>query len=229
MVATTISVIIAIVMAYNSMGIWSLVVQQLSFSFFSTVFLWIIGKWHPSLVFSLSSFKELFSFGSFILLSSFVNTLFNNINGLIIGKLFSPSTMGYFSQAKKVEDVSALSITHVIEQVTYPLLAEYQNDAKNLRVILSKVNATLLYIIAPLMLIVNLLSEQIIVFLFSDKWLPSAPYLQILAIQGIMITLQGVNYNALAAIGKSKTLFTSTIIKRFSSILFMISLQFFLF
>lgn len=221
-VATTISVIIAIVMAYNSMGIWSLVVQQLSFSFFSTVFLWIIGKWHPSLVFSLSSFKELFSFGSFMLLSSFVNTLFNNINGLIIGKLFSPSTMGYFSQAKKVEDVSALSITHVIEQVTYPLLAEYQNDAKNLRVILSKVNATLLYIIAPLMLIVNLLSEQIIVFLFSDKWLPSAPYLQILAIQGIMITLQGVNYNALAAIGKSKTLFTSTIIKRFSSILFMI-------
>lgn len=221
-IATTCSIILAIVMAYKGKGVWSLVGQQLSASIITAILLWIIGKWTPAMCFSFNSFKSLFKFGSFIFLSSFINTLFNNINGLIIGKLFSSATMGYFSQAKKVEECSAVSIRGVVEQVTYPVLVEFQNDQIAMKSALKRFNCLLLYIVTPLMLIISLLSDSIIVFLFSEKWLPASKYLHILAIQGIAIGWEGVNYNAVAAVGKSRALFNATIIKRFISLGLMI-------
>jgi len=220
--SAVLSAVIAIVLAYLGWGVWALVAQQLMLSGFTAILLWVLNKWYPLLSFSKESFKQLFGFGGFMLLSSLINTIFNNINSLIIGKLFSASTMGYFSQAKKIEDATAMSVTSVVEQVTYPILSEHQNDKNKMRSILKRFNTCTFFIVTPMMLLICLFAEPIVVFLFTEKWLPVAPYLKILALHGIPMGLQGVNYNAIAAIGKSKTIFATTIIKRIMTISLML-------
>lgn len=212
--ASLFSVVIAIVGAWKGYGVWSLVAQQLAFSCCVSFFLWVFNKWHPLFVFSKESFKELFGFGSYILMSNILNTFFGNLNSLMIGRFFSAAIMGNFTQAKRIEDISSTSIINVIEQVSYPILVEVKNDKQAMQNIIKKFNVSLLYIIMPLMLVINLLALPIVVLLFSFKWIPAVPFLQILVFQGIALCMQGVNYNAIASIGESKVLFRSIIIKR---------------
>ena len=216
------SVAVAIVMAYLGFGVWSLVFQQISLSAANSLLLWLYCRWKPIPNFSYKSLKELFGFGSFIMFSNLLNSLGNNINGLLIGKFFSPSTLGYFSQAKKIEDLSSIGILTVIEQVTYPMLVEVKDDYRRMTNVLAKFNNLLLAVVIPFMLCLLLTAQPIIVLLFSDKWLLSVPILQILAIHGIFICMQGSNYNAIAAIGKSKILFKWTIIKRVANLALLI-------
>ena len=220
-----ISLCSAIVLAWLGFGIWALVWQQIILSSSNVVLAWVFCQWRPTGRFSFESLKELFSFGSFIMLSSLINTIGNNINGLIIGKFFNPSILGYYTQAKRVEDVSSLSLLAVVEQVSYPMLVEVKNDYKKMASVLANFNSALLAITMPFLLFLFIVATPVVVLLFSDKWLPSAPILQILAIHGIFIVLQGANYNAIAAIGQSQVLFRWTIIKRCFGILITIGLM----
>lgn len=224
-VSATISLCFAIVLAYYGFGIWALVWQQIILSLSNVVFAWLFCRWRPFGRFSFESLKELFNFGSFIMLSSLINTIGNNINGLLIGKFFTPSVLGYFTQAKRVEDVSSLSLLTVVEQVSYPMLVEVKNDYKQMASVLAKFNSALLAITMPFLLFLFIVATPVVVLLFSDKWLPSAPILQILAVHGIFIVLQGANYNAIAAIGRSQVLFRWTVIKRCFGIIVTVSLM----
>lgn len=212
--SAVISVIIAIILAYRGWGIWSLVAQQLLFSFFNALFLWILNKWFPSLVFSRKSFSKLFGFGTYILFSNLFNTFCNNIQGVLIGKFFSPMILGYYTQSRKLEEVASTSISNVMDQVSYPIFSEYQNDKVALGNILKKFILSLAYFSIPLMTVLILIARPLIVLVYSAKWEPCVPYFQILCIAGIAVSLQGVNYYAVAAIGKSKELFIRTIIIR---------------
>ena len=221
-IASIVSVVIAIAMAYMGYGVWSLVVQQITHSLALTFLYWAYSSWRPILVFSKESFKELFGFGSFILLSNLINTFCNNLNGLLIGKFFNASSMGYFTQAKKLEDVSSTSIEAVVLQVTYPVLVEVKDNYERLKNVLKQFNSLLLYVVTPLMMLLNLLAAPIILLLLGEQWLPAVPYLEILAFQGIAISVQGINSNAIASIGKSKALFKATIVKRSMQVLFLL-------
>ena len=212
------SVIIAIILAYIGLGVWALVIQQVSLSMCNSILLWTLCKWHPSGWISIQSIRELFSFGSFIMMSSIVNTIGNNINGLLIGKFFSAGTLGYFTQAKRLEDVTSLGILNVVEQVSYPMLVEVKDDYKRMTNVLANFSSSILAVTMPLLFTLILIAKPAIVFLYSDKWLQSVPILQILAIYGIFIVMQGCNYNAIAAIGKSSVLFRWTIYKRIASV-----------
>lgn len=218
------SVMVAIIMAFCGFGVWSLVGQQIALSLSNCLLLWIFCKWKPTENFSIKSLKSLFGFGSFIMFSSLVNTVGLNINGLLIGKFFSAGTLGYFTQAKKLEDVSSIGLLNVVEQVTYPMLVEVKDNYPKMITVLSKFNSALLGLTMPLLYALLLMASPIILFLFSEKWLPSAPILQVLAVHGIFICMQGANYNAVAAIGKSKALFEWTIIKRVGGIVLSIGL-----
>lgn len=213
-IATLFSVIIAIVLAYYKFGVWSLVVQQLVASFVSTVLYWLYSKWRPLLLFSINSFTELFGFGSYILLSSLINTFCNNFNGLLIGRYFNASSLGYFTQAKKLEDVFSTSIEAVVLQVSYPVLVEVKDDCCRLQNVLCRFNSLLLYVVSPIMLLLNLLSAPIISLVLGNQWLSAAPYLEILAFQGVAIALQGLSTTAIQSIGLSNVLFRATIVKR---------------
>ena len=208
------SLTITIILAWKGFGVWALIVQQLMVSFFTTAIYWFTGHWVPLLDFSKKSFKELFSFGGFILLSNLVNEISNNIQGLLIGKFYSPATMGYYSKARSTEVLSSTFISSVMNQVSYPVLSEAQHDKPYMVRMLKKFTTVLAYITFPLMLLLMLTAEPVFVLLYSEKWLPSVPYFQLLCIGGVAICMQGINYYAVAALGESRSVFVWTVVKR---------------
>lgn len=214
LMASIISISVTILMAYQGYGVWALVAMNLINAFIPTIVYWVTNKWHPLLVFSMTSFRELFNFGFFMFLSNLINNLCNNIQGLLIGRFYNPATMGYYSKAKSTEELASTSISSIMDQVTYPLYSEYQNDRNLLINVIKRITLMIAYITFPMMFLLILLAKPVFVLLYSERWLYSVPYFQVLCLAGIAICLQGANYNAIAALGKSKIMFRWTLIKR---------------
>ena len=213
-ISSLLAVCVTVFLAYNGMGVWSLVIQQILVSVFSFLLYLYFNKWIPSLVFSWKSLKELFNFGFFMLCSSFLNNLCNNIQGLIIGRQFSSTVMGLYTQSAKLATESSNSIASVVDQVSYPLLVEVKDDNRALEKIIRQLSCNLLFLIFPLMCFLIMVAKPLIVFLFTEKWIDCVPYFRILCLSGIAVTFQGVSYNSIAAIGKSWLLFKWNLVKR---------------
>ena len=220
-ISSIISLIITIYLAYKGWGVWALVAHQIIISLFNAILYGIVGRWLPSFVFSKDSFKQLFGFGGFVLTSNLINTLCNNIQGLLIGKFFLPANLGYYTQARKLEEVASTSLETVVNQVSYPILAQLQNDKHKLIAMLKKMVLSISFISIPLMIILIILSYQLIELIYSEKWLPCVPYFNILCLAGMAVSLQGVHYYAVASIGKSKELFSWTLVKRFWGLVYL--------
>lgn len=212
--SATLSIVITIICAYQGLGVWSLVFQQISLSAFNAILFWITSEWKPNMVFSTTSFKELFGFGGYMLISHMFSTISNEIQGLLVGRAFSPSTMGLYTQAYKLEGTIATSTSSIIDQVTYPVLSAVQDNKALFQTALKRFVQVPAMICSPIMMIMIVLAEPIIITLFSNKWIECVPYFQILCTAGLAVCLQGAANNAIAAIGKSRTLFKWTIIKR---------------
>lgn len=213
-VSSLISILVTIVMAYMGYGVWSLVAQNLLIALLPMIAFWFITKWKPLMVFSKESFKELFSFGGFMFLTSIVDKLSDNIQGLLIGRVYNPATMGYYSKAKSTEGLASNGISRVVSTVTYQLYAEVQDDLKTLINFLKRITTSIAYVTFPLIISLMILAKPLFIILYSERWLPSVPYFQILAFAGFAICLQAVNLQAIAAIGKSKAMFSWTMVKR---------------
>lgn len=209
-----VSLVVAMVLAYNGCGIWVLVAQQIALSVVNALLLWIVGNWTPDRVFSWKSFRELFQFGVFMLLSSLFGTLSNEIQGLLVGRMFNPATMGLYSQAYRLEGSAATATSSIIDQVTYPVLASYQDDRPSFISALKRFIQIPAYVCSLVMMVMIVVAKPLIILLFSEKWVGCVPYFQILCTSGLAVCLQGSANNAIAAIGKSKVFFRWTIIKR---------------
>ena len=220
--SSIISLSVTIWMAYKGYGVWSLVVQGLLLSAIPSVIYWFTNKWYPKLVFSKESFNSLFAFGGYMFLVHVINEICNNIQGLLIGRLYNASTMGYYSKARSTEKLASTSISQSLTQITFPLYAEVQDDRQRLIGLIQKLTGIIAFVTFPLMFILILVAKPIFVLLYSDRWLPSVPYFQILCIAGISICLQSVNLQAISAIGNSKTVFSWTLIKRAIGLIFVI-------
>lgn len=220
--SSVISIIVAIILAYQGFGVWSLVIQQIVYSFVNTVILWFTSNWRPSLQFSKKSFKELFSYGSFLLLSDLINSLCDNIQGLIIGRKFSTSTMGYYTQAKRLEEVPTQSISQLVAQVTFPIYAKIQDEREKLHYAVKSTLSLMNFINFPLMIILIVIARPLFILLYSEVWISSIPYFQILCIAGLVNCLQSVNYQVVSASGRSKALFGWNFVKRGSSLILML-------
>lgn len=220
--SSIISLSVTIWMAYNGYGVWSLVVQGLLVSLIPSAIYWYTNKWYPKLVFSVQSFRELFSFGGYMFLVHLINEICNNIQGLLIGRLYNASTMGYYSKARSTEKLASTSISQSLTQITFPLYAEVQDDRQRLINLIQKLTGVIAYVTFPLMFVLILVAKPVFVLLYSDRWLPSVPYFQILCLAGIAVCLQSVNLQAISAIGKSRTVFSWTLIKRTIGLIFVI-------
>lgn len=125
--------IIAVIFAYMGFGVWSLVIRTLSMQFIQSILLCISNRWVPSLLFSIDSFKRLFGFGWKLLISGIINTLYDNLYFLIIGKVFSAVELGYYTNAQKLRDVASQSITSSVQKVSYPALSSIKEEEEKLR------------------------------------------------------------------------------------------------
>lgn len=198
---------IGITLAYKGYGVWSLVIMQISIYLFSLLIYAIITKWVPSLCFSKQTMNELFSFGGYIMASNILQTICTNLQGLIIGKKFSATQMGYYSQAYKLDNVTSHSVPQIIVSVMYPVYSSIQDDSERLRQVLLMNIRVLSFLIFPLMGLLIVISGYLIVMLYGDIWTPCIPYFRILCVGGTFSCLQNINFYAVAAVGKSRSLF----------------------
>jgi len=205
---------VTIFMAHKGFGVWALVAQNMITAAIPAIVFWFFIKWRPVWAFSWQSFKELFSFGSYVFLTHLVNHFGQQIQGLLIGKVYNASTMGFYSKAQGTEKLASTSISQVMVQVTYPLYAEVQDDKEKMQNMVKRLTMTLSYISFPLMFILLLCAKPIFVLLYSDRWLQSVPYFQVLCISGLAYCLQSVNLQTISALGKSRTMFFWTLLKR---------------
>lgn len=217
-ISSVISIFTTIIMAYYGYGVWSLVMQQLLISFLPMIAFGFITKWKPLFHFSFKSFKELFGFGSFMFLSGIINTLADNVQGLLIGRFYTPTTMGYYAKAKTTEGLASTGISQIIDSMALQLYSEVQDDLDTLRNILKRLTSTLAYITCPIIISLVLIAKPLFIIMYSERWVSCVPYFQVLAFAGIAVCLQSVNLQAIAAIGKSKTVFFWTLIKRMMNI-----------
>lgn len=211
---SVISLSITILMAYKGYGVWSLVAQNLITAAIPAIVFWFYIKWRPIWTFSWKSFKELFSFGFYMFLTHLINSFSFKVHGLLIGKFFSSSTMGYYSKALGTESMASSSIASIMTQISYPLYAEAQEDKAMLRNMIKRLTMTIAYITFPLLFLLILSAKPLFILLYSDRWLQSIPYFQVLCFAGMGACLTAVNTQPVAAIGKSKEMFIWTIIKR---------------
>ena len=205
--AYIISSCLGIFLAYHDWGVWSLVILQIVNVSMNVIFLAIITRWHPSLCFSKNSMKSLFGFGGFIMATNILQEICKNLQGILIGKKFSATQMGYFSQAYKLDNITSYSIPQIIVQVMYPIYSEIQDDKMRLKEVILMNMRIISFLIFPVLAILILIGEPLITWLYGEKWLPSAPYFQVLCVGGFFVCLQNVNFYAVAAVGKSKQLF----------------------
>lgn len=211
--ASTLSGIIAIAMAFNGFGVWSLVALTLSRFGFTSFFLWMWAKWKPSLTFSTRSFKDLFSFGSKLLISGLIDTVYRNIYYFIIGKYFSAVELGYFTRADQFQALPSQQLTGVFGRVSYPILSTIQNDVKKLRNAYKQIIKSTMLITFVFMLGMAAIAKPMILTLIGEQWLPSVIYLQMLCFVGMFYPLHALNLNMLKVLGRSDLFLRLEIIK----------------
>lgn len=204
---------IGIILAYNGAGVWSLVVNTLANGLFIFITSWTLTRWTPSWVFSIESFKRLFSYGGFLLAANILQEICKNLQGIIIGRKFSATQMGLYSQAQKLDSVFSYSIPQVIIQVMFPVFASMQDNLEQLRSTALRIMGIIAYCIFPIMALLIIIAEPLISGLYGEIWLPSVPYFRILCVGGIFVCLQNVNYYVVASVGRSKALFYVSIYK----------------
>ena len=206
--------VVGIGMAVTGYGVWSLVGQQLSRQGLNTVFLWIYAHWYPKLQFSLESFKELFGFGWKLLVSSLINTVWNEIYQVVIGKCYAPATLGQYTRAQQFASICSSNLTTVIQRVSYPVLSSIQNDKERLKVGYKRIIKTSTFISFVLMLGMAGSAEQLIRVLVGNQWLPAVPMLQIICFQMMLYPLHSLNLNMLQVEGRSDLFLRLEIIKK---------------
>lgn len=209
---------IGIVMANMGYGVWALVGQQISNQLLSTIFFWVYNKWVPKLVFSMASFKEMWAFGSKLLASRLIDTAWQEIYQVVIGKCYSPVTLGIYTRAKQFSDLCSSNLTSVVQRVSYPVLSSIQDDRVRLKGSYQKVIKTTMLPTFVLMLGMAACAESLIYVLIGEQWLECVPMLQVICTYGMLYPLHALNLNMLQVQGRSDLFLKLEIIKKIIAI-----------
>lgn len=209
-----ISSALGISMAYLGYGVWSLVWSAVTQSVFNVLQLWFWSLWRPTLTFSIEKFHYHFHYGYKLMLSGVLDTIFNNAFTIIIGKFFSPAQVGYYNRADSLKQLPVSNIAFVLNKVTFPLFASIHNEDVRLKSAYKKIMQMVIFLVAPMLIILAVLAEPLFRFLFTEKWLPSVPYFQILCANGILFPIHAYNLNILKIKGRSDIFLKLEIVKK---------------
>lgn len=203
-----------ILMALNGFGIWSLVFYPIIQSTISAVQYWFYSKWRPSFVFDKEKFKYHFDYGYKLTVSGLLDTIFRNLYTVIIGKMFSPASLGYYNRADNLKQIPVNNLSAALNKVTFPLFVKISSDNEKLREVYKRLMKVVIFIISPVLCCMIVVAEPMIGFLLTDKWLPSAPYFRVLAIAGILFPIHSYNLNILKVKGRSDLFLRLEVIKK---------------
>lgn len=220
--ATIISVTVGILLAYFGYGVWSLVWMFLINQVVRSLIFWYKSKWRPILVFDFVKLKKHFGFGYKLTLSSLMNTGCINIYNILIGKYYALDVLGYFERSQTFQLYIVSTITDVISNVSYPLLAKIQNDKERMIFIFKRLIVFTFFIVAPVMLGLSVLASPLFQIVLGEKWMRAVPFFQILCLSGVLYPLHFLNINLLKVLGRSDLFLKLEIYKQFALVLVII-------
>ena len=213
-IATVLSGSIGVTMAYQGYGVWSLVAQSIGGNLFGAILLWFLLPWRPSWIFSWVSLRSMIPFGSKLLFSGLLNTIYNNLYFVVIGKMFSATDLGYYTRAQQTQQMPVDNLSSTVSRVTFPAFSSIQDDKARLKRSTQKALSTLALVNFPLMIGLAVVAKPLVLVLLTDKWLPCVPYLQLLCVVGLLYPLHAINLNVLIAQGRSDLFFRLEIYKK---------------
>lgn len=219
---TIFSAVLGIGMAYAGAGVWAIVAQQLSNTTIDTLILWITVKWHPQKEFSWERLKKLLSFGWKMLASSLLDTIYNNLRNLVIGRIYSSADLAYYNQGDKMPSVIVNNMNTYIDSVLLPTMANAQDDCTRIKEMTRRAIKMSTYAMAPLMMGLAFCAEPIIRLVLTEKWLPCVPYLRIFCITYMFYPIHTANLNAIKAMGRSDMFLKLEIAKKVVGIFLLI-------
>lgn len=212
-VASIISGVLAVVMALQGWGVWSLVGQVLSATIVRVILFWWLHSWRPTMEFSFNALRSLFSFGGFLLWTGLLNAIYLNLYGLLIGKFHSAQDAGFYVQASRIQKLPANLLGNTVGRVVFPVFSTLADDKDRFVRAMRRALVALMFINFPIMLGMMYAAEPLILLLLGGKWLPMVPVFQALIVVGLMFPLQMLNINALKSLGKSVLIARIQIIK----------------
>lgn len=218
LIAIVISGAIGITLALRGFGPWALVWQQLSNLIVNTLFLWIYSEWRPLLAYSWKSFKELFSFGSKLLATSLLNAIYNNIQTIVIGKLYSAKSLGLYSRAAHFADLPSQQFTSVFMRVTFPVLCKVQDDMERLTSVYRRMLRVSAYIVFPLLIGMAAVAHPMIEVFIGKQWIECAYMLQIICFAEMWYPIHAINLDILQVSGRSDLFLKIEIYKKIVSL-----------
>lgn len=225
--AVIIAGVVSITMAFMNYGVWALVAQYLLVAACSSIALWLLQPANIRLHFDKETFTRLFGFGYKLLLSGLLNTTYLHIYKLVIGKFFAASTLGFYTQAKKMQQMVGQNMSGIIQKVTYPLLSKAREESGRLKNGYRQVIQSSSFVIFPGMFLLILFAEPLMIYVLGPQWAEAAPFLQILCVSGMLYHLHAINLNILKVKGRSDLFLKLEIIKKVNiTIAILVGLQF---
>lgn len=213
-IAAIVRGVVGISTALIGWGVWALVAQDLTASVVSTILLWHYNKWIPCLRFSISSFRELFGYSSKMLASGLIDTIWKEVYQVIIGKCYSPATLGQYTRATMFSGLFSSNLTSIIQRVSFPVLSEIQDNPSRLKDGYRRIIRSTMLITFACMLMLAAIAKPMILVLIGEKWLQAATLLQIVCFGGMLYPLHAINLNILQVKGRSDLFLKLEIIKK---------------
>lgn len=200
---TIISGVIGIIMALYGLGAWALIEQQIVNLLLDTIILWITVKWRPKMVFSFTKFRELFSYGWKLLVSSMLDTVYNNVRQLLIGKIYSPASLAQYNRGKQFPNLIVNNVNISIDSVLLPVLSLEQDNKEKVKAMTRRAIKVSTYVMAPLMMGLAFCGESVVGLILTDKWLPSVFFMRVFCVSFMFYPIHTANLNAIKAMGRS--------------------------
>ena len=217
--AAVVSGIVGIGMAYSGFSYWSIVTQQLVNLGLNTLLLWLFARWRPQWTYSWNSFRELFTFGSKLMASGLLDVVYRNMYLLVIGKVFTASSLGYYTRANQFAEFPSSNLTSIMQRVTYPVLCQIQDDDERLALIYRRFLRVSAFLIFPLLVGLSAVAEPFILLLLKDQWLFASTLLQIICFGMMWYPIHSINLNLLQVKGRSDLFLKLEIIKKIIAVI----------
>lgn len=214
LISVVLSGICGVILAYYGYGVWALVMQALLNNLLDTFLLWIFARWMPKWEFSYQSFKQMFSFGSKLLLSGLLHTVYLNLYTLVIGRRYSATDVGYYNRSYSIAQYPSLNIVMIISRAIYPLQCEMQDDDERLSRSFIQYLRISCYVIFPLMIGLAVLAKPLVLVLLTEKWIAMSDLLSILCIAYMWYPVMIINNQMLNVKGRSDYFLKAEIIKK---------------
>lgn len=204
--------VIGISLALRGAGVWALVALQVVSASVRAILLWVVAQWSLRGGFSMRSLRSLFGFGGYMFASGILQEMCNNIQGAVIGR-FAPLSVGYFNQARKLDQVASYTLPNVLVQVLFPVYSSLSGNSRRMAAVLAANVRLVSLLVMPLLCVLAIMAEPLIGLIYTDKWLPAVPYFRIFCVAGLTASLQNINFYAVAAAGHSRELFAWSLYK----------------